>query len=534
MELTDWYLTAAQRGNPATVLDRRHGDGAAWTTGNQVTPLVHGATYFGELLASVRALEAGDLMMFADWRGDPDQRLAGIGTEVGTVFCEAAARGVVVRGLIWRSHLDRFQFSASENRHLGTEIEAAGGKCLLDMRVRSGGSHHQKFVVLRHPGRPELDVAFVGGIDLCHGRRDDADHGGDPQRQPMAKVYGDRPPWHDIQVAIRGPAVGDVEAVFRERWDDPTPLSRNPLHVLRDRMQHTDTEAGRLPAQLSDPAPVGTHAVQVLRTYGYRRRGYPFAPRGERSVARGYLKAVQRARSLIYLEDQYLWSDEVADLFADALQANQRLHLIAVLPRFPDQDGKVSMPPNLVGRESALHAVQRAGGDRVGVYGLENPAGTPVYVHAKTCVIDDLWAAVGSDNLNRRSWTHDSELSVAVIDETPDGRSPADPASVGDGARRYARDLRLRLAREHLDRAEDAGDEELLGAEQFFEAFAGSAARLDEWYAGGRAGTRPPGRLRRYPVPHLSAATRAWATPLYRVLYDPDGRPADLRRRRTF
>jgi len=56
------------------------------------------------------------------------------------------------------------------------------------MRVRLGGSHHQKFVVLRHPGRSELDVAFVGGIDLCHSRRDDAAHAGDPQRQPMARV----------------------------------------------------------------------------------------------------------------------------------------------------------------------------------------------------------------------------------------------------------------------------------------------------------------------------------------------------------
>jgi phosphatidylserine/phosphatidylglycerophosphate/cardiolipin synthase-like enzyme len=82
------------------------------------------------------------------------------------------------------------------------------------MRVRPGGSHHQKFVVLRHPGRPQLDVAFVGGIDLCHGRLDGAEHAGDPQSQPMAQAYGARPPWHDVQLAVRGPAVADVETVF--------------------------------------------------------------------------------------------------------------------------------------------------------------------------------------------------------------------------------------------------------------------------------------------------------------------------------
>lgn len=81
------------------------------------------------------------------------------------------------------------------------------------MRVRPGGSHHMKLVVLRHPGRPGRDVAFVGGIDLCHSRRDDSAHFGDPQRQPMAAVYGSRPPWHDIQALIRGPAVASGEPI---------------------------------------------------------------------------------------------------------------------------------------------------------------------------------------------------------------------------------------------------------------------------------------------------------------------------------
>ena len=49
-------------------------------------------------------------------------------------------------------------------------------------------------------------------------------------------------------------------------------------------------------------------------------------------------------------------------------------------------------------------------------YGLESPDGVPVYVHAKVCIIDDQWASVGSDNINRRSWTHDSEVTAAVCD----------------------------------------------------------------------------------------------------------------------
>jgi phosphatidylserine/phosphatidylglycerophosphate/cardiolipin synthase-like enzyme len=531
MSVADWFLTARERDNPATLIDRRHADGAAWSLGNEVEPLIHGATYFPALLESLEATRAGDLVLFTDWRGDPDELLAGPGTEISRVLCEAAARGVVVRGLIWRSHLDRFQFSELENRHLGAEITEAGGQCLLDMRVRPRGSHHQKFVVIRHPGREDLDVAFVGGIDLCHSRNDDASHLGDPQRQPMAAVYGPRPPWHDAEVRIRGPAVGDVEAVFRERWDDPTPLSRNPIHLIRDRAAG-ERRKRPLPAQSPDPAPRGTHSVQLLRTYPYRGRisPYPFAPRGERSIARAYAKVMRRARALVYLEDQYLWSVEVVSTFADALRREPSLRLIAVLPRYPDQDGRISLPPNLVGRIEAVDLLHRAGPGRVGIYSPENHDGVPVYVHAKVCVIDDVWACVGSDNVNRRSWTNDSELSCAVLDETRDPRPPADPGGLGDGARAYARQLRLRLGREHLDLD---SDDALLDPGQAFETFARSAAALDQWVRD-RKGPRPRGRLRPYHLPSLARSTLRWAAPAYRTVYDPDGRPLRMRRAGTF
>ncbi|MET9604941.1 phospholipase D family protein [Streptomyces sp. NPDC006512] len=548
MELSDWLLTTRDRGNPATRLDRRRPGGTAWAHGNHVRPLVHGSTYFRELLAAIRAQRSGDLLLFTDWRGDPDERLDGEGTEVGGVLREAAARGVIVKGLVWRSHLDGLQFSEAENRHLGEEVEAGGGEYLLDMRVRPGGSHHQKLVVLRHPGRPERDVAYVGGIDLCHTRNDDAAHHGDPQSVPFADAYGPRPPWHDVQLEVRGPAVGDLEAGFRERWEDPAPLTRSPLVRLRQLVHGEDEHADTLPPQAPDPEPCGTHTVQVLRTYPNRLfRGYPFAPDGERSIARSYLKAVHRARTLIYLEDQYLWSPQVVEHFARALAAQPGLHLIAVIPTVPEQDGPVSLPMNLVGRVTALERLRRDGGDRVAVYGLENHAGTPVYVHAKVCVIDDVWASVGSDNINLRSWTHDSELNCAVLDSAEDPREPRDPAGLGDGARRFARELRLELSREHLDAEpppEPGPDpvpsssgpppDPLCDPVRAFGLFAESAAALDAWYDGGRRGPRPPGRLRAYRPPELSRATRAWSLPLYRLLVDPDGRPLRVRHRDAF
>jgi len=528
--LANWFLTAGERGNDSTAIDRRHPDGLAWTVGNRVDNLIHGASYFRRLLESIRELNAGDQLFFTDWRGDPDQLLDDSKeSEIGTVLVDAARRGVSIKGLLWRSHADRLGFSAKENRHLGRQCNAAGGEVLLDQRVRLGGSHHQKLVVIRHATAPERDVAFVGGIDLCHSRRDDADHQGDAQHQAMAPIYGTRPPWHDAQLEIHGPAVGDLEFSFRERWDDRGRLSRDPVGILHDLLRHTRRKASVLPAMAPDPQRCGTQAVQVLRTYARRSGGYPFASQGERSVARGFRKAIARARRLIYIEDQFLWSTEVAKVFAAALVANPSLHLIAMVPRYFDQAGTLTLRPNQVGRELAVRVLLDAAADRVAIYDIENLAGVPVYVHAKISVIDDVWASVGSDNFNRRSWSHDSEIACAVLDEERDAREPTDPAGLGDGARKYARDLRLELWREHLGRAE-GDDHDLLDPVEAVAVFRATAEALERWHREGERGERPPGRLRPHPRIQPSRTTTLWAEALYKRIYDPDGRPDRIRR----
>ena len=511
-----WFLSAAERANPRTRLDARHPDGEAWSTGNLVRPLVHGATYFTELFERIEATREGDLIYFTDWQGDADERLTGEpGSEVVDVLGRADERGVDVRGLVWRSHSEALGFSSGENRRLGKELQSRGAEALLDMRVRLGGSHHQKMVVIRHRDDSTRDIAYVGGIDLCHSRRDDADHAGDPQALELAEEYGPTPPWHDIQAAISGPAVHDVETVFRERWEDPTPLSRSPLTVLADHVRRLDRSPDPLPEQQPPPAEVdgGTHAIQLLRTYPDLRlnRDYDFAHGGERSIAHGYSKAISKARRLIYVEDQYLWGTRIGDVFTRALREHEDLHVIAVVPIHPDKEGS-SRTAQLLGRRRAMREMMRAAPDRVAVYGIENHAGTPVYVHAKTCLVDDTWATIGSDNFNRRSWTHDSELSAAIID-------------LGDGGT-FARDLRLTLAAEHLDRpdVQDCADPAVM-----FAAYARTAEGLDEWHAGGRVGDRPPGRLRRLDPPPIGALRRALAAIPYRIVHDPDGRPRGIR-----
>ena len=46
-----------------------------------------------------------------------------------------------------------------------------------------------------------------------------------------------------------------------------------------------------------------------------------------------------------------------------------------------------------------------------------------------------------------------------------------------------------------------------------FDVFTRSANRLDDWYAGGRRGSRPAGRLRHHHAMPPPAATARWAEP---------------------
>ncbi|WP_206490812.1 phospholipase D family protein [Rhodococcus sp. KRD162] len=521
-----WFLTATERGNDDTRI-------APWTEGNRVENLVHGKTYFAALARALEEAERGDLVFFADWRGDPEQLLTDDGVSVEDALTAVAHRGGVVKGMVWRSHMETLGYTGPKNRKLALRLEEAGGEIILDQRVLTLGSHHQKFVVVRYR-RPEAsDVAFVGGIDLARARRDDGNHFGDPVSRPFPPEYGEIPAWHDVQVQLEGPSVRDVEDVFRERWEDPSALSRLPWHAIPDFVRGVTREPSELPPVSDRPEPVGTCSVQLLRTYPRRRPAYPFATNGERSAARAYAKALDRASELIYIEDQYLWSVDVARVFAAALRRKPNLKLVVVVPKHLDDDSPITIPSALLGHSAALEVIRAAGGDRVLVLDIENDRGIPVYVHAKVCIIDDVWTAVGSDNFNRRSWTHDSELTAAIIDETRDTREPLDPAGLGDGARVHARSLRLELAREHLGRA-DGDDADLVDPQQFFDVISASTTALDNWHRNPSSGPRPAGRLRLHEISVPPVWQQRLAALAYRLFVDPDGRPIGMRLRRRF
>ena len=355
MRIEDWFLTprsAATRLHAARLVDRQRRRRRTCTARRTSPAGRRGRPRSSRTTTSTSPTGAAT----------PTSGSAPEGPTVGTLFGDAARRGVVVKGLIWRSHHDELSYSEEQNRQLSDDVSEAGGEVLLDQRVRRAGSHHQKMVVVRRPEpRRARDVAFAGGIDLCHTRRDDAEHRGDPQAVPMAKEYGDHPALARRPAGAarpgrraarrRVPRAVDRPALARHR--QPDLLSQGPAPARRP---HPGPAAGAA----AGPAGAGPCAVQVLRTYPAIRPKTPYAPRGERSVARGYAKAFRRARRLIYLEDQYMWSPHIARLLADALRANPRAaHHRRSCRGTPTSTAASRCRPTRSGRLEAIEVVQK-------------------------------------------------------------------------------------------------------------------------------------------------------------------------------
>lgn len=108
--------------------------------------------------------------------------------------------------------------------------------------------------------------------------------------------------------------VADVAEHFRQRW---TAVTREPLPTPKT------------------PDPVGWLTIQFVRTVP--EKTYDFAPRGEFTVLDTYLRALRSARHLVYLENQFLWSPEIADVLIDKLRhpPDDDFRAVLVLPCKP-------------------------------------------------------------------------------------------------------------------------------------------------------------------------------------------------------
>jgi len=356
---------------------------------------------------------------------------------VKNVLGYALSKGVEVKVLLWGSPDLLTHTKAKEAHDLLTQI---GISCLLDESALAlkhpAESLHQKISIV------DGTHAFVGGVDplIEQGDFDRWDTQEHLFSSPLRRTdEGTSPhPWHDAHTLIEGPAAGDVELNFRQRWND----------VIHNK--HLDEN--QLVSEHPTAPPVeGSSMVQVARTIP--RETYSFPPdQGIQGIAQLYAKAFGNAQHFIYLENQYFWLRafgglDIAFLGFDNPEMETNIKRIGealrqgaafaiVLPDHPNAGRAFTDAALARLKQEAPEAFTE---ERIQAFCLatsETEADgehyRPIYVHAKIAIIDDTWATVGSGNLNNRGMLNDVEMNVAALNPT------------------LARGLRMMLWAEHL------------------------------------------------------------------------------------
>jgi cardiolipin synthase len=177
--------------------------------------------------------------------------------------------------------------------------------------------------------------------------------------------------WRDTDVRVQGPAVGGLAAAFAENWREAT--------------------RELLPCGPS-PSSGGESRVQVVRSS-------PDA--GSYGAYTMLLLAIGGARRTIYVTNPYFVPDaRMAEAMLDAVRRGVRV--VALTP------GKID--------HNVVRAASRRDLGRLLRGGVEIFEYQASLLHAKTMVVDEAWATVGSTNLDPRSFGLNDELNVAVYD----------------------------------------------------------------------------------------------------------------------
>ncbi|MCW2583167.1 MAG: Phosphatidylserine/phosphatidylglycerophosphate/cardiolipin synthase [Klenkia sp.] len=390
---------------------------------------VDAADYFATLKQLI--LRAEKQVLFIGWDFDPrirlDPRTPGKGRDdrVGRVLeqavqdkpdlfvgvlqwdlgmVEALGRGLVPIVLLNRRTSDRFQMKVDAHHPLG-------------------GAHHQKIVVI------DDSLAFAGGIDVTADRWDDSRHLDRNRYRHRPRSRRSTQPWHDVTSLVSGPAAKALGELARRRWAAGTGEQLDPV----DGVEHAwPTE---VPVLLRDVD------VAISRTRP-RHREWELV----HEIEDLWLASIASAQTCVYIESQYFANRRIAEAIAARLGEDDGPEFVVVNPE--TADGWLEEKAMGTARAKLLRRVQEA--DVHGRFRLFVPVTatrTPIYVHAKVCVVDDRLLRIGSSNLNNRSMGTDTECDLTIEAAADDPRRAEIAGSVLG--------MRDRLLAEHLDVSPD-------------------------------------------------------------------------------
>jgi cardiolipin synthase len=316
--------------------------------GNQVDLLVDGEAAYPSMLQAIGSARSEIDLETYGMRGD------GVGVRFVDALCARASAGVAVRVIV--DAVGSFGLPEAMRRQL-----AVAGAEIVDFhpvapwRRRWGWSvrDHRKLLIV------DGAMAFAGGMNL-----------GD---EYAPRAWGGAA-WHDLHAKVQGPAVRELQKLFRGTW-------RYLSGTIPPR------EGG-----LGTPVAVGGARVQVLAAGSRRDR---------RAIRRHYLHALRHARRRILLHAAYFIPERgLRRVLVNAARRGVEVRL--VLPRTSD------VPAVQYASRATYAALLRAG--------VHIHEWLPSVLHAKTIVVDGAWGAIGSYNLDERSLSYNWELTLAIVD----------------------------------------------------------------------------------------------------------------------
>jgi cardiolipin synthase len=224
--------------------------------------------------------------------------------------------------------------------------------------------NHRKLMVV--DGR----IAFTGGINISSTYANSSLF---RRREKAQAVEEKKVGWRDTHVQIEGPAVAQLQYSFLDLW--------------------VEQDGGELPKAQYFPAlaPAGDKMIRVLAA----------SPDGDSDIYKAMVTAISEAKKSIHITSAYFVPDQQ---IVDALVAAARrgVDVRLVLPGVSDH-GLIRFAGQ------AFYNQLLKGG--VHVFELQ-----VAVLHAKTAVIDSAWSTIGSANIDRRSFLHNYELNVVVLD----------------------------------------------------------------------------------------------------------------------
>jgi len=338
------------------------------SVGNKVTLLEDGKATYAAMLTAIRGAKSN--INVESYIFEPDE----VGQQFAQALIERRRAGVKVRLMydaVGSMDTPREFFQPMRDAGIEvTEFNPVNSGTVLTEGLRLNHRDHRKLTIV--DGR----IAFLGGINISSvytpsgSSRGSGSSGGSSGKKDTP--YPDKP-WRDTAVRLEGPVVADLQRAFVAMWEGQT-------------KEKLDT-AGFFPKV----QPTGKEVVRAIAA----------SPAdGPNPLYVGLISAIESAERTVHITNAYFVPHPQ---LLEALKAAARrgVEVRLILPS--RTDSWLVMNAGRSFYEDLLES------------GVKISERRSRLLHAKTAVIDGVWATVGSTNLDWRSLSTNSELNAVVL-----------------------------------------------------------------------------------------------------------------------